>query len=550
MSVTFPISSELLEADRVRVDAPASVHRPHRDRRWNWFVGALVLWSVWASGIGRGEITNARGWPLLRRFFVAAVHPELSATFLRRVLDAALTTAAYAVLGTIASVALGGVLGILISETWWRDPMTGRKPGRMAIATYALLRAVNGLVRGVHEGVWALVFVIVLGLNPLVAVLAIALPYGAITATVYASLIDQTAGGAFRALRATGTPRLPALIYGVIPLTLGDLVSYAFYRLECSIRAGVILGMIGAGGLGFELSQSFQSLAYHEMWTLIAALIILSALANAWSSTLRRRSSGSTPRIRVRRSLVIAAALAALSWWHLHINVSTLWSRRTADQFAFLRDHSWPPRGPADGWLSLGRAAEQTVQIAVLALVIASTLGALTAMVAARRSRHPVARVVGSVMRGLLLLSRSIPSPVWALLMLFVLLPGIVPAAAALGMYTYGVLGRLMAEVVENADPRPSDALRRSGASSTSAFAYGVVPLVRSRFAALSLYRWEVATRETIVIGIVGSTGLGRILERQRVGLDYRAMVTTIAAMVVLTLIGDIISRRIQRRLR
>ncbi len=548
MSVTFPVSSELVEADRVHLAVPGTTHRPLRDGRWGWFVGIVIAWSVWSSGIGRTAVTNARGWPLLRRFFVAAVHPELSTTFLRRVLDAAFTTTAYAVLGTIASIAIGMVLGVLLSETWWRYPMTGGRPGRIGIAVYAGLRGVNGLVRGVHEGVWALVFVIMLGLNPLVAVLAIALPYGAITATVYASLIDQTAGGPYRALRATGTRRLPALVYGVIPLTLGDLVSYAFYRLECSIRAGVILGMIGAGGLGFELSQSFQSLAYNEMWTLIGALIILSALADAWSSRLRHRA-GSSPRTRVRRSIVVAFALSALSWWHLRIQPSTLWSRRTIDQVEFLGARSWPPRPPADGWLSLARAAGQTVQIAVLALVIASTLGALTAMVAARRSRHRISRFVGAVMRGLLLVSRSIPSPVWALLMLFVLLPGIVPAAAALGMYTYGILGRLMAEVVENADPQPSDSLRRSGASSASSFAYGVVPLVRSRFAALSLYRWEVATRETIVIGVVGSTGLGRILERQRVGLDYRSMVTTIAAMVALTLVGDVISRRIQRRL-
>jgi phosphonate transport system permease protein len=254
--------------------------------------------------------------------------------------------------------------------------------------------------------------------------------------------------------------------------------------------------------------------------------------------------------VSARRSLGLAALLAGLSWWHLRIRPSTLWSRRTIDQFEFLRAHSWPPRPPADGWAELGGAAAQTVQIAVLAVVIASTFGALTAMIAARRSRHRLSRVAGAAARLVLLLSRSIPSPVWALLVLFVLLPGIVPAAVALGMYTYGILGRLMAEVVENADPRPSDVLRRSGASSAASFAYGVVPLVRSRFAALSLYRWEVATRETIVIGIVGSTGLGRILERQRVGLDYRAMVTTIAALVFLTLMGDVISRRIQHRLR
>ena len=62
------------------------------------------------------------------------------------------------------------------------------------------------------------------------------------------------------------------------------MVSYGFYRFECALRTSVVLGTIGAGGLGFELAVSFQSLRYREIWTLIFALLMLSAIADWWAA--------------------------------------------------------------------------------------------------------------------------------------------------------------------------------------------------------------------------------------------------------------------------
>lgn len=534
---------EIGEPRRGRREVP-HIGLPDR-RRWLGMSAIAVGWALWSTGIGRTRIVNTRGWPLLRSFFGAVTHPELEGSFLRRIASATLVTGAYAMLGTVLSVLVGAVGGVVMSETWWARSLASRQ--RRARPIWLAARVLSSVVRGIHEGVWGLIFVIVLGLNPLVAVLAIALPYGAITAKVYADLIDETGAASFRALRATGAPRLTALLYGVIPSTLPDLVSYAFYRLECSMRAGVILGMIGAGGLGFELTQSFNSLRYNEMWTIIGALIILSTLADQWSARLRRR--GSTRNVRA--TLVAAFGLTVASGWYLGVHPSTLWSSRTREQLSFLGKHGFPPRLDGDAWARLWRGAIQTVQISILAAALAATLGLFVAMFASRENQVGRVRtwIVAPFARTLLLLARAIPAPVWALLVLFVVFPGIMPAAIALGLYTFGVLGRLMAEVIENLDWRPTRALRATGAGRVSVAAYAQLPLAAPKLASLSLYRWEVAIRETILVGVVGTSGLGRILERQRVGLDYRSMATTVIAMIVLTLGVDVISGRIRRSL-
>ena len=117
--------------------------------------------------------------------------------------------------------------------------------------------------------------------------------------------------------------------------------------------------------------------------------------------------------------------------------------------------------------------------------------------------------------RGLLLVLRSIPAPIWALLLLFVFFPGILPGAIALGLYTLGVLGRLVAESVENLDERPLSALKGAGTSSGQVFSYGVLPMTYPRYLGYTFYRWEEAIRATIVVGLVGAGGLGRLLTEE-----------------------------------
>jgi phosphonate transport system permease protein len=122
---------------------------------------------------------------------------------------------------------------------WWR----GRAP-------WVAVRALLAIPRGMHEVVWGLLLLAVVGLDPVVAVLAIGLPYGAVTAKVVSEILDEADPRPWASLRAAGAGRLAATLYGRLPLARRDLISYAFYRLECAIRSAAILGIVGAGGSG------------------------------------------------------------------------------------------------------------------------------------------------------------------------------------------------------------------------------------------------------------------------------------------------------------
>ena len=549
--MTEPAIASLEAAGAVRpVERTRGSARPRRPRtagrRWLLVWGLVLLGSAAAFLNAQHGVLNHDGWPALGEFWAHAVRPETSPQFLLATIRASVTTVAFGVLGTLLSVVLGVVLAPLMSQTWWAPGSHSKWSRALRGIGMLLARITMALPRGLHEAVWGLLLLSVLGRDPLVGVLAIAIPFGAITAKVYSELLDEADPGPYELLRAAGAGRASALFYGVLPRLLPVATSYAFYRFECSIRSAVILGMIGAGGLGLQLSLSFQGLQYAEMWTSIYALLVLGAVIDRWGAWLR----GGTGRRRWQTSAALLAVLTVASVWHLRPDLSRWFSGRTGELLGRLVTDLVPPSLPEGGWAELIARSVETLQMSVVAISLAAAFGLAVSLVAARGGTSPIRRVMGWLARQLLLLTRAVPPPVWALLVLFVVYPGPLPGALALGIYTFGILGRLFAEVVEELDGRPRDALSALGATPLASFAYASVPGAAGQLISYSLYRWEVTARETVIVGVVGAGGLGRLLEQQRAAFDFPAMAATVCALVVVCILVDLVSVAVRTSLR
>ncbi|MDP9427507.1 MAG: ABC transporter permease subunit [Actinomycetota bacterium] len=533
------------------LDAPTRPATPglRRDRRrWAWGLGAaaLLAWSLAGARLVGGDVVNPGGTAQFGRFAAAALDPALDEAFLGVLAGSVLVTVAYAAAGTALALALGAVGAVLVSgSTWGR-----RRAGWLAA------RGLLAVPRGLHEAVWGLLLVNLLGLDPWVGVLAIGLPYGAVTAKVVADLVDEVPRGAYRALRAAGAGRPVAALYGLLPPAAGGLLSWSVYRLECAVRSAVVLGMVGAGGLGYQLALSFASLRWDQVWSAVYALSLLCLVADAAGRAVRRRLAAPPPSPRrdpvLTAAVVGAVVLVGWSCWYLALSPASLVSARTVEQLALALGGAWPPATDGDLLRAVGALAVDTVQMSVIAVAVALFGAALLAGPAARpaeRSR-PGRRVAGALVRGGLLLLRAVPPPVWALVLVFVLVPGVLPGALALGVYTLGVLGRLAAEVTEELDPRPRAALTALGARPVGAWLYGVLPRAAGPVLAHALYRWEVAIRDTVLVGLLGAGGLGALLAAELATFDWAAVTTVLAAIVVLTWLVDLVSDRARAALR
>lgn len=198
--------------------APIDTHdrrSPTASGSWRRRVWAIVLMigvlaALFATVAGDREIVKPDGAALVGNFFAAPLHPLTDGTFLMLTANATVTTLSYAVLGTALSLVLGLFGGVLMSEVWW---LSGRRRGRIG---WLCTRTAMVIPRGIHEVVWGLLFLAIFGIEPIVAVLAIGVPFGAVTAKVFSELLDEADRRPFAALVAAGSGRRAAILYGLL----------------------------------------------------------------------------------------------------------------------------------------------------------------------------------------------------------------------------------------------------------------------------------------------------------------------------------------------
>jgi phosphonate transport system permease protein len=139
----------------------------------------------------------------------------------------------------------------------------------------------------VPELVWALVFVRVTGLGPTAGVLAIGLTYGGMLGKVYGEILESGPTHATAALLHNGAGRLQAFLHALLPENATELLSYTIYRWECAVRSSVVLGFVGAGGLGQELDTATKMFNGGEVATMLIVFVALVALADRASARAR-----------------------------------------------------------------------------------------------------------------------------------------------------------------------------------------------------------------------------------------------------------------------
>jgi phosphonate transport system permease protein len=266
---------------------------PQRDPAWLgrvfWISAGLVL--LWPLMVA----TEFRPWifaepdnlKVIGQFLGSFLPPALGGEFLWMVVHESWRTVAIATAG----MTLAWLLAVPLTLLSTRVLSVSALSGRMAAMPFVFRQALRWLLivlRSVPELVWALVFVRVVGLGPTAGVLAIALTYGGMLGKVYGEILESGETHATETLLRNGSSRLQAFFYGLLPQNAAELTSYTVYRWECAIRSSVVLGFVGAGGLGQQMDNSMKMFNGGEVLTMLAVFMLLVALADRVSAGLRK----------------------------------------------------------------------------------------------------------------------------------------------------------------------------------------------------------------------------------------------------------------------
>ena len=283
---TQPVQPAVGKAShRVRV-APRD---PAARLRWvGLAVAFALLWPLLVTTeFAPWKMLEPRSLHASAHFLAGLLPPATEPGFLARVAAGAWQTIAIATCGTALALLLAVPLALCATATL----SISRLAGRMAPLSFGVRQALRGAMvalRTVPELVWALLLVRVVGLGPTAGVLAIALTYGGMLGKVYAEILESVDSHAARTLLANGGGRLQAFTHGLLPEAAPELTSYTVYRWECAIRSSVVLGFVGAGGLGQELDNALKMLAGGEVTTMLIVFVALVAGADWVSAGLRR----------------------------------------------------------------------------------------------------------------------------------------------------------------------------------------------------------------------------------------------------------------------
>lgn len=157
-----------------------------------------------------------------------------------------------------------------------------------------LVRRSSDVVRGIDSLVWAIFFVSVVGLGPFAGILAIAMNDTGVLTKLYAEAMENTDREQVKGVRATGADGAQTICFGVLPQVMPVFLGNSLYFLESNLRSATILGVVGAGGIGFFLMDRMMINAWREVALIVIMVLITVACIDALSRMLRARLIGTS----------------------------------------------------------------------------------------------------------------------------------------------------------------------------------------------------------------------------------------------------------------
>jgi phosphonate transport system permease protein len=458
----------------------------------------------------------------------------------------------------------------------------------------AICRAIGIVARAIPAVAFASIFVFLFALGPLPGVLAFFFHSIGMISKMMADAIEQIDEGPRLAIRSTGGSKAQEFWSGVVPQALPAWIAVGLHRADINLRETVILGYVGVAGLGLELSNSIHALNYRRAFPIAITIILLCILFEVVSSIVRSRLLGVRPtgkgvgdalvRAAARRSPRFQAAIekpgddrtaaieaALVRPWTGERLASriAIWlavlvlalsfvaaQAKWTDLFTFWgnlpilldKDNLFPPTFGIYRPDQVFDAILVTFKVAFAATLMSAVLSIIVGSFAARNVAPN--RYVRNGFRGLLLVIRGIPELILAILFVIVTGLGAQAGTLALAIGGVGLLGKLIADSLEEVPGGPERAITALGGTRSQRFFASTLPMSIPAFVGHLLYLLEQNVRAATLLGIVGGGGIGLYLYDSLRVSKYDQVTAFLLLIIALVLVIEGIAVFIRRALK
>jgi phosphonate transport system permease protein len=439
-------------------------------------------------------------------------------------------------------------------------------------------RAIGVATRAIPDVVLALAFSLTFALgSSLPGIFAIGIHSIGMISKLYADAIEQIDEGPQLAIRSTGGSKAQEFWSGVVPQVLPSFIATSLHRFDINLRGSAILGYAGVGGLGYAMKVAFDQFptGYGRGLGLAGVIFMLCVLLEIVSSTIRRTLLGVDPvglslgdrvvraatknrpdkgaasgaggrvadletmmkrpwtpaRVRTTSWIAIALGIVVASYWMAGVDFSQISWNYVIPTFQSF----WPPNLGSHSLSDFAQALLATLEVAfasaVLSVVLALVFGSLAARNVAPSSR------VRNVFRVILVIFRGVPELVLAIFLIMVTGLGNQAGVVALAFGGIGLLGKLIADSFEELPAGPERALTAAGATRGQRYLAATWPQGLPSLIGNSLYLVDTNIRAATILGIVGGSGIGFYLTNASTVLTLHGQVTTLVAMLFVTVL-------------
>lgn len=461
-------------------------------------------------------------------------------------------------LGLMATI-FSTILALPVSFLAARNIMA-RAPG--GIVVYYVTRVFLNIVRAVDTLIWGLIVVLWVGLGSFAGVIALTIHSVAALGKLFSEEVEHIDPGPIEAITATGANLVQVVRYAVIPQIVPSFLAYTLLRWDINMRSATVVGFVAGGGIGYFVVETIRKSGYTQyaaaLWAVAVVVILVDHVSAKWRQRIMVGAAtphAGPPRpfyksLRAWFYIIVGAGFFAYFWELSGIDLKLLFDPApTLGRFV-------------RGFLSFNLSPEVVSTVAremivtIFQALLATTLGALLAVpfsfLAARNltGRSRLSMGIYYLTRGLFNLLRSIEALLYVAIFFYWVSFGSFAGMLALTVTTFGLIGKLFSEAIENIDPGPLEAIAATGATRLQVIIYGVLPQIVPPFVSYAIYQWDINVRMATIVGFAGGGGIGNLLYNDYFPFSkYRSAGTAVAVIVIVVAIMDFVSAKVREKL-
>ncbi len=466
------------------------------------------------------------GFKLFQEFLIYAFNPKTDNEIIITVIKRLNETILIGFFSWLVSIIFGAIFGIISSNIFY-------KIFNIPNFFYLIIRLFLTIIRSIHEVVWGILLMQIYGINFSIGIIAICIPYIAVNSKVFAEQIETIDYKSFESINQINAPKFSSLLTLIWNPIINTFKNFGLYRLECSIRSTVILGLFGIGGIGTSIFLSFQTLNFRELWTYLWSLAILIILSGLIFKKIKFNTTNKILSIFFIAVFFITILFSFSYFLYFIFN----------NNFENFNSVSSLFKSSSDlGLFDLLKLILETIILSLLSTGIAISLPPLVIGIFNNNSSKIFIKIFAFLLR-------LIPTPVILLTLLTFNNPSLSLAALTLGLHNAGITSKLLFTNLDSQDKKNYNAMKSLGISKKTSWLLGLFSQQAKSYLAYCAYRPDIIIRETAIVGIIGSIGLGWQLQESLSSFAWQEVTIVLIAYSSIAIVGELINGKIKNSL-